>query len=84
MKRWIRVLNFLVVAGAATAFAAANGDQWVRIELGVVTLSRVSLPVVVFASVLLGMVLVLAAGLRGDLRARRRLRRYEELLDREA
>lgn len=83
MKHVVRVLNVLLLAGLATGFAVANGAETVTVELGLVTLRGVSLPLVVFVSVLLGMVLVLAAGLRADLRNRRRLRRYRELLDRE-
>lgn len=83
MKTAVRVVNVLLAAGAATAFAAANGGQRVRVELGLVTLRGVSLPVVVFASVLLGMVVVLLVGLRADLRTRRRLRRYREIVERE-
>lgn len=83
MKHLVRGLNALLVAGLAAGFAVANGEERVTVELGLITVRRVSLPLVVFVSVLLGMVLVLAAGLRADLRTRRRLRRYRELLDRE-
>lgn len=83
MKHLVRGLNVLLLAGLAAGFAVANGNQRVTVELGLITLRRVSLPLVVFVSVLLGMVLVMAAGLRADLRTRRQLRRYRELLDRE-
>ena len=82
MKVWIRVLGFVVLAGLAFAFAAANGGQVVRVELGIATLRNVSLPVVVFGSVLLGMVVVFLAGLRADLRTRKVLRRYRRELER--
>lgn len=83
MKHLVRGLNVLLLAGLATGFAVANSGERVTVELGLVTLHRVSLPLVVFGSVLAGMVLVMAVGLRADLRTRRRLRRYRELLDRE-
>lgn len=83
MKHLVRGLNVLVIAGLAAGFAVANGEERVTVELGLLAVRRVSLPMVVFVSVLLGMVLVLAAGLRADLRTRRRLRRYREILDRE-
>lgn len=83
MRTTVRVLNVLLLVGAAAGFAVANDGHRVTVELGLMTLRRVPLTVVVFASVLLGMVLVLAAGLRADLRTRRQLRRYRELLDRE-
>lgn len=83
LKTAVRVVNVLILAGLATGFAVANGGQRVDLELGLFALRDVSLPMVVFGSVLLGMVLVLIAGLRADLRTRRRLRRYREVLDRE-
>lgn len=83
MKVAVRVVNVLLLLAAATAFAVANGGQRVRVELGLVTLESVSLPTVVFASVIAGMLVVLAVGARADLRTRRRLRRYRRMLDRE-
>lgn len=82
MKHVVRGLNVLLLTGLAAGFALANSGERVTVELGLATLRGVSLPLVVFVSVLLGMVLVLAVGLRADLRTRRRLRRYRELLDR--
>lgn len=76
---WIRIVNFVVLVAAATAFAALNGGQRVRVDLGLLTLERVSVPVLVFASVVLGMAVCILAGVRADLRNRRRLRRYREL-----
>ena len=81
MKVWIRVLGFVLLAALAFAFAAANGGQAVRLELGLVTFRSVPLPVVVFGAVLLGMVVVFLAGLRADLRTRKVLRRYRRQLE---
>lgn len=81
MKIWVRVLWLVVVVGAATAFAAANGGQVVRLDFGLFVLRGVSVPMLVFGSVLVGMVAVLLAGLRADLRTRRRLQRYRDVLD---
>ncbi|MDP2482108.1 MAG: lipopolysaccharide assembly protein LapA domain-containing protein, partial [Candidatus Palauibacterales bacterium] len=67
-------------AALAVLFAAQNGGVRVPLNLGVVTLRSVSLPIVVFTSVILGMVLVLLAGLKADLRTRRMLRRYQDAL----
>ncbi len=83
MKNWVRVLNLIVAAALATAFAIANGGERVRVELGLVTLRSISLPVVVFGAVLLGMVAVLLAGLRGDLRNRRQMEKARKLFERE-
>ncbi|MFQ5888477.1 MAG: hypothetical protein ACE5JR_00345 [Gemmatimonadota bacterium] len=81
MRLGYRLLGFALVAGAAVWFAAVNGGQRVRIHLGIFTLRSVSLPVVVFASIILGMSVVFLAGLRADLRTRRTLRRYRETLE---
>lgn len=77
------MLGFAVVAGAAVWFAAVHGGQRVDLHLGLFTLRSVSLPTVVFASVLIGMGAVFFAGLRADLRTRRALRRYRETLSQE-
>lgn len=81
MKTWVRVLWLVVVLGAATAFTAANGGQSVRLDFGLFVLRSVSAPMLVFVSVVAGMVAVLLAGLRADLRTRRRLERYRQVLD---
>lgn len=83
MSRWVRLLDFVLLVVVALAFTAANGAERVQVDLGLITLQRVSLPVVVFASVLVGMALCILAGLRTDLRNRRRMRRWEEFRDRE-
>ena len=80
---WIRVANFVVLVAAATAFAALNGGQRVRLDLGILTLERVSVPILVFASVVVGMAICILAGVRADLRNRRRMRRYRELREEE-
>lgn len=81
MKFWVRALTFVVVAGLAFGFAVANGDKQVTVELGLLTLRSISLPVLVFGSVLLGMLAVFLAGLKADLRTRRTLRRYREVIE---
>lgn len=81
MKSWVRVLNIVLIVAAATLFAVLNGGERVRLDLGIVTLRSVSLPLVIFSAVLMGMLLVFLAGLRADLRTRRRLRRYRQVLE---
>lgn len=81
MKIWVQALSFLAVAGLSFGFAAANASERVTLHLGIVTLRRISLPVVVFAAVLLGMIAVFLVGLRADLRARERLQRYRHALE---
>lgn len=81
MKVWVRALSFLAVAGLSLGFAAANASERVMLHLGIVTLRSVSLPVVVFAAVLMGMISVLLVGLRADLRSRELLQRYRHALE---
>jgi uncharacterized integral membrane protein len=83
VKNWVRILNLIVAAALATAFAIANGAQHVTVELGLFTLRSVSLPLVVFGAVLFGMVAVLLAGLRGDMRNRRQMEKARRLFERE-
>jgi len=60
-------------------FASLNSGQRVTVRLGFVTFYGVPLTVVAFASLLMGMVVMLVAGLRSDLKVRRILRaRLEE------
>lgn len=82
MKLWVRILGFVLLAGLAFAFAAANGGELVTLDLWLVRIRGLSLPTVVFGSVLLGMVTVFLVGLRADLRTRRTLRRYRRELER--
>jgi uncharacterized integral membrane protein len=69
-----------VFSAVAALFAVQNGGIRVPIHLGIVTVRSVSLPVVVFTSVIVGMLMVLLAGLRADLKTRRMLRRYRDAL----
>jgi uncharacterized integral membrane protein len=75
-----RILFVVAFSLVAAAFAVQNGGQRVTVHLGIVTLRSVSLPLVVFGSVVVGMLLVFLAGLRADLRTRRMLRRYRDAL----
>lgn len=76
----VRFLVAVALAGAATVFAVQNGGVRVPVRLGVTTVNGVSLPVIVFVAVLLGMLLVFLAGLRADMRTRRMMRRYRDAL----
>lgn len=72
-----RVLGFLVVVVVlllSVGFAALNGGQRVTLDLGVVTLYQVPLTVAVFGSIVVGMTVMLVAGIHSDLRVRRILR----------
>ena len=75
-----RMLIVAVFSALAALFAVQNGGVRVPIHLGIVTLRSVSLPVVVFGSVVAGMLAVFLAGLRADFKTRRMLRRYRDAL----
>jgi uncharacterized integral membrane protein len=55
-------------------FAHAHAGQSVTLRFGLFTLRSVSLPLALYGAVIVGMLIVLGVGLRGDLRARRRAR----------
>lgn len=75
-----RMLFVAAFSALAALFAVQNGGVRVPVHLGVVSLRSVSLPVLVFSSVIVGMLLVFLAGLRADLKTRRMLRRYRDAL----
>ncbi len=75
-----RMLFVAAFSAVAALFAVQNGAVRVPLHLGIVSIRSVSLPVVVFAAVAVGMVMVLLAGLRADLKTRRMLRRYRDAL----
>ena len=58
----------------AAGFASLNGGQRVTLRLGFTTFYRVPLTVVAFGGLLLGMVIMLVAGIHSDLKVRRILR----------
>ena len=62
-------------------FASLNSGQRVTLRLGLITLYGVPLTVVAFGSVLAGMVVMLVAGVRSDLKVRSILRARLEAED---
>lgn len=80
LRPWLLVLG---LAAFSAWFAAANGHQRVSLHLGLFTVRSISVPALVFSSVILGMVVVMLTGLRADLRTRGMLRRYREVLGKE-
>jgi uncharacterized integral membrane protein len=60
-------------------FAYANGGQSVDLHFGLFTLRDVSLPVVVYGSVIVGMLLVVGVSWRSDLRAQQALKKYDQI-----
>lgn len=74
MSRILGGVGLLVLVASSLAFAYLNSGHRVTLRLGIVTLYGVPLTVVVFGGVIAGMVVMLVAGLRSDLKVRRILR----------
>lgn len=74
MRRLPGLLGLLLVLLLAFGLAWLNGGQRVTLRLGIATLYRVPLTVVIFGSLIVGMTIVMVAGIRADIRVRRILR----------
>ena len=74
MSRLLSVVSVLAVVLFAMAFAAANAGNRVTLELGFITLYRAPVTLVAFSGLLLGMLVMFAAGIHSDLKVRRILR----------
>ena len=83
MSQIFRVVLLLGVLAAALGFASLNSAQRVTLRLGFVTLYGLPLTVVAFGSLLVGMLVMLLAGIRTDLKVRRILRARLQAEDRE-
>lgn len=82
MSRFLGVLGILVILVGVMVFARLNGAESATVELGVATFQDVPITFVLFAGLILGMVVMLLAGLHADLKVRRLLR--QRLADDEA
>jgi uncharacterized integral membrane protein len=78
-KKLFRLVGGALVIAALAWFAHANSGRYVDLRFGLFTLRAVSLPVVVYGSVILGMLLVVGASWRNDLRARQALKKYDQI-----
>ena len=83
MIRFIGPLGVVSVLVASILFAALNGAQRITLNLGVTVLYGVPLTVVGFTGLFMGMVVMLVAGVRSDLKVRALLRQRLEEEDRE-
>jgi uncharacterized integral membrane protein len=78
-KLAIRMLGGAAVVVALAWFAYANTGQYVDVHFGLFSLRDVSVPAVMYGSVIVGMLLVLGISWRSDLRTRRALERYDQI-----
>lgn len=74
MRRFPTWLALAAVVVLGVAFAAGNAGRVVSINLGFMTFSRVPVTFVAFGGMVVGMGVVLAAGINADLKVRRLLR----------
>lgn len=74
-----RILGGVVAVVGLGWFAYANGGQTVDLHLGLFTLRGISFPVVVYGSVIAGMLIVVGVSARSDLRSQKALERYDQI-----
>ena len=74
MSRFLGAVGIALVVALSLGFAALNSGQRVTLRLGLFTFYGVPLTVVAFGSVITGMVVMLVAGIRSDLKVRSILR----------
>ena len=75
----IRVGGGVIAVLVLAWFANANTGERVDVDFLLFTLRDISLSVVLFGAVIVGMLLILAVGLRADLKTRREIRNYRRI-----
>ncbi len=83
MSRFASAAGVLAVLGLSMAFAVLNGGQRVTLRLGLTTFYRVPLTAIAFGALIMGMLVMLFAGVHSDLKVRRILRERLAEEDRE-
>lgn len=74
MSRWLALAGVAAFVGLVIWFTVHNGDQRITLDLGFVQFYRFPVTMVAFAALLVGMLVMLLAGLHTDLRVRKILR----------
>ena len=74
MSRWLALTGVAAFVGLVIWFTAHNGDQRITLDLGFAQFYRFPVTMVAFAALLVGMLVMLLAGLHTDLRVRKILR----------
>ncbi len=83
MTRFAGLVGVFFVLISSTVFVTLNGAQRVTIDLGVMVFYRVPVAIIGFGGLLIGMVVMLVAGVHSDLKVRTILRQRLEDEDRE-
>lgn len=74
MNRLYGILGILAILVGVMFFARLNGGESATVHLGVATLHEVPVTFILFGGLVLGMLVMLLAGLHADLKVRRLLR----------
>lgn len=74
MSRFVGGVGVVILLSLSLGFATLNSGQRVTLRFGAFTLYGVPLTVVAFGCVITGMVVMLVAGIRSDMKVRRILR----------
>lgn len=74
MTRWFALAGVAAFVGLVIWFTVLNGDQRITLDLGFTRFHRFPVTMVAFAALLVGMLVMLLAGLHTDLRVRQILR----------
>jgi uncharacterized integral membrane protein len=69
----------LTIVAALAWFAYANAGQTVNLRFGLFTLRSVPLMFALYGAVVVGMLVMLVAGLRSEMRAHDALKRYDKI-----
>ncbi|MCY4646250.1 MAG: hypothetical protein OXE73_05190 [Gammaproteobacteria bacterium] len=74
MTRWLAFAGVAAFVGLVIWFTVHNGGQRITLDLGFARFYRFPVTMVAFAALLVGMLVMLLAGLHTDLRVRKILR----------
>ncbi len=75
----MRVAGGLLIVVALGWFAYMNSGQAVDLNFGLFAMRAVSLSLVIYGAIVVGMVFMLAVSLRGDLSTDKALKRYDQI-----
>jgi uncharacterized integral membrane protein len=76
---WYRILGSAALIAVLGWFAYANSGESVDLNFGLFTLRGISLPVVLYGGVVVGMLIMVAVSLRQDVKTRSALDRYDKI-----
>jgi uncharacterized integral membrane protein len=76
---FMRVAGGLLIVVALGWFAYMNSGQTVDLNFGLLAVRAISLSIVIYGAIVVGMVFMLAVSLRGDLSTDKALKRYDEI-----